>query len=233
MEPVQVKFFDDLNQKETSAFAARPLADLFSYAHQWALHEDRNDTATLSFSSMLAAMTDGTDPLCRWLRSHLALRGVTPESMTKGRHFDPEPLPERLNTTDSCRRAFAKAQQLCPNGNEHGLEVRHFMAAYAVIPGYHLRDFLRLRIDRRAWCIGLAEHLASKFPDEEKMWLEYARGASPMPLLGFNTDAPEGRDLLNVDREVEAFARLIASRNTTTPLSVGVFGAWGSGKSFF
>jgi hypothetical protein len=92
---------------------------------------------------------------------------------------------------------------------------------------------LRLRIDRRAWCIGLAEHLASKFPDEEGLWLEYARGANPVPSLGFNTDAPEGRDLLNVDREVEAFARLIASRNSATPLSVGVFGAWGSGKSFF
>jgi hypothetical protein len=54
-----------------------------------------------------------------------------------------------------------------------------------------------------------------------------------VPSLGFNTDAPEGRDLLNIDREVDAFARLIASRNTSTPLSVGVFGAWGSGKSFF
>jgi len=231
MELVPVTFLNDLNGKKTSAVVSRPLADLFSYADQWASHESRKDSATLSFSSMLAAMTAGTDPLCRWLRSHLALRGVTPKSMTKGRHFDPQPLPAMLNTTLSFRRAFAKAQELCPDHCE--LDVRHFMAAYSVIPSYHLRDFLRLRIDRRAWCIGLAEHLASTFPDEEALWLKYALGANPVPLLGFNTDAPEGRDLLNVDREVEAFARLIASRNTTTPLSVGVFGAWGSGKSFF
>ena len=40
-------------------------------------------------------------------------------------------------------------------------------------------------------------------------------------------------DLLNIDREVEAFSRLVAARATDTPLSIGVLGAWGSGKSFF
>jgi hypothetical protein len=233
MGVVPVTFFDDRSGTQTSAMVATPLAELFSYAHQWALQENRNDSATLTFSSMLAAMTGGTDPLCGWLRSHLALRGVRAESMTKGRHFKPQLLPDVLNTTLSFRSAFAKAQELCPNEAQHGLDVRHFMAAYAVVPAYHLADFLRLRIDRRAWCIALAEHLSSTFPEEKEAWRNYARQANPLPSLGFNTDAPEGRDLLNVDREVEAFARLIASHNTATPLSVGIFGAWGSGKSFF
>lgn len=233
MGVVSVTLLDDKSRTQTNAVAATPLAELFSYAHQWALQENRQDPCTLTFSSMLAAMTAGADPLCGWLRLHLALRGVRGESMTKRRSFSPEPLPDVLNTTISFRRALAKARDLCPNEANDGLAVRHFMAAYAVVPSYHLGDFLRLRIDRRAWCIELAEHLAAKFPDEKDVWLEYARGANPVPSLGFNTDAPEGRDLLNVDREVEAFARLIASRNSATPLSVGVFGAWGSGKSFF
>ena len=230
---VSVTLFDDQSETQTKAAVETPLAELFSYAHQWALQENRADSATLSFSSMLAAMTAGADKLCGWLRSHLALRGVRAESMTKGRSFSPRTLPSVLNTTISFRRALAKARELCPSEAQQGLTVRHFMAAYAVVPGYHLRDFLRLRIDRRAWCIELAEHLASKFPAEKDVWLEYARGANPVPSLGFSTDAPEGRDLLNIDREVDAFARLIASRNTATPLSVGIFGAWGSGKSFF
>ena len=233
MSAVSVTLWDDQSRTQTKAVAAAPLAELFSYAHQWALQENRSDPCTLTFSSMLAAMTAGADPLCGWLRSHLALRGVRGESMTKGRSFSPQPLPDVLSTTLSFRRALAKARELCPNEAEDGLAVRHFMAAYAVVPSYHLHDFLRLRIDRRAWCIDLAEHLAGKFPGEKEMWLEYARGANPVPSLGFNADAPQGRDLLNVDREVEAFARLIASRNSATPLSVGVFGAWGSGKSFF
>ncbi len=233
MGVVSVNLFDDRSGTRTTEVVAQPLAELFSYAHQWALAQNRNDNATLTFSSMLAAMTEGADPLCGWLRSHLALRGVRAESMTKGLYFYPQPLPEVLNTTLSFRRALAKARQLYPQHKENPLAVRHFMAAYPIIPSYHLEDFLRLRIDRRAWCLELAEHLADKFRDEKEMWLEYARNANPVPSLGFNTDAPEGRDLLNVGREVEAFARLIASRNTATPLSVGVFGAWGSGKSFF
>jgi KAP family P-loop domain len=233
MGVVSVIFFDDMSGTRTNAVVATPLANLFSYAHQWALQENAKDSATLSFSSMLAAMTGGREPLCDWLRSHLALRGVRAESMTKGRNFQPQPLPDALNTTMSFRSAFAKARELCPNEAQHGLDVRHFMAAYAVVPAYHLADFLRLRIDRRAWCIALAEHLAETFSEEKEAWWKYAREANPLPSLGFNTDAPEGRDLLNVDREVEAFARLIASHNTATPLSVGVFGAWGSGKSFF
>lgn len=233
MGVVSVALFDDRSRTQTDAVVATPLAELFSYAHQWALQENRQDPCTLTFSSMLAAMTAGADPLCGWLQSHLGLRGVRGESMTKGRSFSPQPLPNVLNTTISFRRALARARDLCLTEAHEGLAVRHFMAAYAVVPSYHLGDFLRLRIDRRAWCIELAEHLASKFPGEKDVWLEYARGANPVPSLGFNADAPEGRDLLNVDREVEAFARLIASRNSATPLSVGVFGAWGSGKSFF
>ena len=233
MELVTVRLFDDQSGTHSSVVATKPLADLFSYAHQWAKHANRRDSATLSFSSMLAAMTAGADPLCRWLQTHLALRGVSAESMHKNRRFMPQPLTDELITTLSFRRALAKAHELCPNEQDYGIDIRHFMAAYAVIPGYHLRDFVTLRIDRRAWCLELAEHLTSRFPAETNIWLKYASEADPVPLLGFNTDAPEGRDLLNVGREVEAFARLIASRNTATPLSVGVFGAWGSGKSFF
>jgi hypothetical protein len=40
-------------------------------------------------------------------------------------------------------------------------------------------------------------------------------------------------DCLGVRSEARAFARLICSRRTGTPLSVGLFGDWGSGKSFF
>jgi hypothetical protein len=233
MPLVTVKLFDDMSGTHSSVVATEPLAQLFSYADQWAKKENRRDSATLSFSSTLAAMTAGADPLCRWLQTHLALRGVSAESMHKGRRFTPQPLSDELITTISFRRALTKARELCTNEKDNGVDIRHFMAAYAVIPSYHLRDFLLLRIDRRAWCLELAEHLVSKFPKEKDIWLKYASEADPVPLLGFNTDAPEGRDLLNVGREVEAFARLIASRNTATPLSVGVFGAWGSGKSFF
>ncbi|MCP4261070.1 MAG: hypothetical protein GY774_26695, partial [Planctomycetes bacterium] len=40
-------------------------------------------------------------------------------------------------------------------------------------------------------------------------------------------------DMVGIRAEVDAFAYLLASRGLTPPLAVGLFGDWGSGKSFF
>ncbi len=42
-----------------------------------------------------------------------------------------------------------------------------------------------------------------------------------------------GEDLLDIGAEVDAFAHLLASKDLRPPLAVGLFGDWGSGKSFF
>jgi hypothetical protein len=45
--------------------------------------------------------------------------------------------------------------------------------------------------------------------------------------------APKLDDQLGVSDEAKAFARLAAARDFSPPLAIGVFGDWGSGKSFF
>lgn len=60
----------------------------------------------------------------------------------------------------------------------------------------------------------------------------------PLPLnalriTSFNSDDIDGPDLLGVDRDAKAFADLICLRAAKPPLSIGLFGHWGSGKSFF
>ena len=45
------------------------------------------------------------------------------------------------------------------------------------------------------------------------------------------TDDPP--DLVGITAEVDAFAYLIASNTLTPPLAIGLFGDWGSGKSYF
>ena len=53
-------------------------------------------------------------------------------------------------------------------------------------------------------------------------------------LAGFNADDASGdEDWLQIDDDVNAFATLIASRTVSPPLSIGLFGEWGSGKTFF
>ncbi|MGB0721791.1 MAG: P-loop NTPase fold protein [Gammaproteobacteria bacterium] len=41
------------------------------------------------------------------------------------------------------------------------------------------------------------------------------------------------RDALDTRAEAAVFARVLARRDLSTPLSIGLFGSWGSGKSFF
>ncbi|MCE3227541.1 MAG: family P-loop domain protein [Bacteroidetes bacterium] len=40
-------------------------------------------------------------------------------------------------------------------------------------------------------------------------------------------------DQLNVTNDIKAFASLLAFRNATPPIAIGLFGNWGSGKSYF
>jgi hypothetical protein len=56
----------------------------------------------------------------------------------------------------------------------------------------------------------------------------------PADVASYSADrADVGDDLVGVRREVDAFAYLLASKALEPPLAVGLFGDWGSGKSFF
>ncbi|HEX3649041.1 MAG TPA: P-loop NTPase fold protein [Pseudonocardiaceae bacterium] len=49
----------------------------------------------------------------------------------------------------------------------------------------------------------------------------------------YRPDTDEGDDRLGITADVEMLADLVASRLIEPPLSIGLFGNWGSGKSFF
>ncbi|NAZ73956.1 hypothetical protein GTQ99_00725 [Kineococcus sp. T13] len=52
-------------------------------------------------------------------------------------------------------------------------------------------------------------------------------------LSGYDADSPHGEDLLDVEPMVDVLAALVSARAVEPPLAVGIFGAWGSGKTFF
>lgn len=57
--------------------------------------------------------------------------------------------------------------------------------------------------------------------------------STPAPFASFAlNDRPEGVDRLGYDDYARAFARVIANPDTSTPLTIGIYGAWGMGKSF-
>ena len=52
-------------------------------------------------------------------------------------------------------------------------------------------------------------------------------------LAGFATDYWTGKDLLDIEDDVNALASLVSAWSVEPPLSIGLFGDWGSGKSHF
>ena len=49
----------------------------------------------------------------------------------------------------------------------------------------------------------------------------------------YAADNPDADDLIGVENEARSFARYITKSNLNTPLAIGLFGDWGSGKTFF
>lgn len=52
-------------------------------------------------------------------------------------------------------------------------------------------------------------------------------------IAGLVSDSDRGIDYLNITKDVNAFARVVAAKSFEPPLAIALFGKWGSGKSFF
>lgn len=52
-------------------------------------------------------------------------------------------------------------------------------------------------------------------------------------LPGILHDSETGEDYLDIKKDVEAFARVMAAKSFIPPLAIALLGKWGSGKSFF
>lgn len=50
---------------------------------------------------------------------------------------------------------------------------------------------------------------------------------------GYTSDSPGDTDLLDIGQPVRALCSVIAAKDVKPPLSVGLFGEWGAGKTFF
>jgi len=50
---------------------------------------------------------------------------------------------------------------------------------------------------------------------------------------GFVSDDLSGQDLLDIKKEVDELCSVLAAKDVEPPLALGLFGDWGSGKSFF
>ena len=64
-------------------------------------------------------------------------------------------------------------------------------------------------------------------------WLAGRPRAAVNRVAGFRPDAVKGTDQLNIRREAMTLAMVLVHEDVEPPISVGLFGDWGGGKSFF
>lgn len=73
------------------------------------------------------------------------------------------------------------------------------------------------------------------YGDDDTRWRTVLIGSATAPRrkVEFTADGTTGLDLIGIEQDVLALATLIAARDLSPPLSIGLFGDWGSGKTFF
>lgn len=140
-------------------------------------------------------------------------------------------------TIELARRLAAESHE----GQQSLIGARHLLGA-AVSRADHrtnVKRFLRtfeLNMDEiRA---KLIESLSGwSVADHPEMWRRILDSPGSVPeahgLPTYAADSAAGPDLVGITREVEAMASLVSAWSVEPPLSIGLFGEWGSGKSFF
>lgn len=129
------------------------------------------------------------------------------------------PLPDDKEPRTIWGRDLITAALLCPDE-----------LVQAAVPGgpealERLRD---------SWYRYVIADTVSRPPGDWAVWWQEAGVPLPQaPRAGYAVESDEGDDRLGVGPEASAFARLILDKDVKAPLSIGLLGDWGSGKSFF
>lgn len=130
------------------------------------------------------------------------------------------------------------------SGSGDVVELRAVYAALLEVPS-PLNERISELISARGALLTEISDLTRKYLDDPKSDRKYADllkerypyNPEPVRIPAYMTDHGQtmdlSHDLVDIRAEVDAFAYLLASRGLKPPLAVGLFGDWGSGKSFF
>jgi Skp family chaperone for outer membrane proteins len=178
-----------------------------------------------------------------WLRSRWGDDGnrrlidLAKLNAERGQADDRPPVPVLTAGSDAI---LASAQQIAQRtSSSDEIRVRHLLGALLKDPrGPSESTALSAISELGHDIVKLRESFfdfVREADDDDDAWGEILLGAKEDSriLPGFDADSDTGDDQLDIKPDVMAFAGLIAARTLKPPLSIGLFGEWGSGKTFF
>ena len=215
-----------------------------------------SDSCCRFFQKYTAA--DGMD-----VRAALARKSLSPEALAQLDDTPALPNAPELVYTVSAKNLLTNARSLqttVPDQPESSepIDVRHLMGAYIYKPAGHAGDLESIGLSRVRWSKAFREWIRATYPGEAPHWdrvdgdtfksvaePDQKGPAAAAPAVSSRSDRVAfdndlviekislDRDRLNMRPEVERLARLLAARDIHPPIALGLFGRWGSGKSFF
>lgn len=152
----------------------------------------------------------------------------------------PGAVPDAERFEQDLRRQLTRAQQAAPGSAQKApIWGRDLVTAALLCPEEQLGPIVvaagrSIETVRDLWYAFVTADSKHRPASEWAAWWRDANVALPGPRrAGYATETDQGNDKLGVDAEARAFARLILDKDVQAPLSIGLLGDWGSGKSFF
>lgn len=263
LDAVPIQVLDDGATAPTTVVVTNALVAALVRAAAVNKGQDEYDLSFSSLLIGLVATSDAVGSWLRSylspvLPALLARRKAQLEPLLAQESFSVPPNGLPLRRTPSARAALDEAERILRDSGDSSpaIDTRHLVAAFIGLPQYHEEDFRALRIDRPAWGRAFVPQVSALYPEEAAFWTRWLAGTFPASstsdqvtptttgtvpdnrtvdrgLWNFAPDVYSQTDLLGIEREAYGLASLIASHKTTLPLSIGLFGHWGSGKTFF
>lgn len=122
------------------------------------------------------------------------------------------------------QKALSDALHIAEASGAAQLQSRHLLYGALSVDECHVVQALRERGIKKE-DIQLTDPATTPAPTPTR--------ALPELLAGLHTDSTTGTDLLDLKHEVAALSGVLVAEDVEPPISVGLFGDWGSGKSFF
>ena len=174
----------------------------------------------LSFAELVADRLGVTEPIT-----------LPAETLTYGQSATSLPISRGFKTILDRSRNLTRSTT-----ESEEIGVRHIIASLLVVADSTAN---RRLVEKGVSLPVVRQRLFREFTrrwvnDDGVQWRFHFVGIAPPAVSGYSADEAEtGDDRLDVARYATAFAVVMAADTITPPLSIGVFGDWGSGKSFF